>query len=218
MSGDGGGGARILLVEDELIVAMYIEQALKRLGYRVVGVVDTGRGAIDRALAERPDLVLMDIRLKDDIDGIAAAREIHRHIRVPVVFLTAYADEPTIERAKAAGAYGYVLKPFQKTELHTTIEVALHKHHTVESRQQELTAALTESEERFRLMVESTTDYAIFMLDPTGRVTSWNTSSSGACVRSSIQFPSDERPQRLSSIEYGVASVPPFTGIPCSRA
>lgn len=120
--------ARILVVEDEGVVAIDIEEGLKSQGYQVVGVVPTGEEALTEAEQKRPDLVLMDIRLKGEMDGITAATRVRDNLHTPVVFLTAYADEATLSRAKVAEPYGYILKPFEEVELRAAIELALHKH------------------------------------------------------------------------------------------
>jgi PAS domain S-box-containing protein len=120
--------ARILIVEDEFIVARDIEARLADLGYAVVGHADSGQGAIDMTATAAPELVLMDIRLKGAMDGIAAAEEIRRRFGLPVVFLTAYAEDSTLERAKLAEPFGYILKPFEDQELRTILEIALYKH------------------------------------------------------------------------------------------
>ena len=117
----------ILIVEDESIVAKDIKMRLKNLGYTVSAVVTSGKEAIEKA-REKPDLVLMDIVLRGDTDGIAAAETIRTQIGIPVIYVTAYADEKTLQRAKITEPYGYILKPFEDRELHTTIEVALYKH------------------------------------------------------------------------------------------
>ena len=120
-------GSSIMLVEDELITAADIQEALEETGYRVVGVVDNGRDAITQAGKLEPDLILMDIRLKGDIDGVDTAIQIRRRFDIPVVYLTAHADDQTLERAKQAEPLGYIVKPFRDQELHATIEMALHK-------------------------------------------------------------------------------------------
>jgi PAS domain S-box-containing protein len=119
---------QILVVEDEPIVAMDIEKTLKSLQYDVLPTVNSGSEAVKCAGEVRPDLVLMDIRLKGPMDGVDAAAEIHNRFGIPVVYLTAHADEATIQRAKEAQPFGYMLKPFEKEELHTVLEVALYKH------------------------------------------------------------------------------------------
>jgi PAS domain S-box-containing protein len=120
--------ARILIVEDEFIVAADIEARLRDLGYSVAGKADTGPAAIELAGSARPDLVLMDIRLKGAMDGITAAEEIRRRFQLPTVFLTAFAEESTLQRAKVAEPFGYILKPFEDRELRTNIEIGLYKH------------------------------------------------------------------------------------------
>jgi PAS domain S-box-containing protein len=120
--------ARILIVEDEFIVAGDLQLRLEELGYEVAGTADNGPEGVRLAASARPDLVLMDIRLKGKLDGIAAAEQIGRRFQVPVVFLTAYAEEDTLQRAKLAEPFGYILKPFEDRELRTVIEVALYKH------------------------------------------------------------------------------------------
>ncbi len=127
----------ILVVEDESIVAMDIERRLKSLGYQVVGHVLSGEEAVVRTDEERPDLVLMDIHLKGTMDGIEAAQKIRRLYDIPVIYITAYSDEATLERAKVTEPFGYILKPFQEREIHSAIEMAIYKHRS----EQELRAA-----------------------------------------------------------------------------
>jgi len=117
----------LLVVEDESLVAMDLDGQLHDMGYRVCGCVDNGRDAIARARAEHPDLVLMDIVLKGDMDGVAAAAVIGAELHIPVLFLSAYSDDQTVDRAAGAWPYGYLTKPFQNRELRAGIEVALRK-------------------------------------------------------------------------------------------
>src|SRR4051812_27788009 len=138
---------RILVVEDESIVAMDIQDGLERLGYRVVGVAATGEEAVALDEKHTPDLVVMDIRLKGPLDGIATAQRIHLRVNTPVIFLTANIDEATLARAMAADPYGYLSKPFNEADLHRTIEVALHKHRAEERHRREAEDALRASEE-----------------------------------------------------------------------
>ncbi len=120
--------ARILVVEDERITAEDIKDGLKSLGYEVPAVVHSGEEAVRKAGELQPDLVLMDIRLQGRVDGIQAAGLIsHRH-DVPIIYLTAYADDATLDRAKLTQPFGYLIKPFSEKELRTTIEIALYKH------------------------------------------------------------------------------------------
>ncbi|MEQ9233706.1 hybrid sensor histidine kinase/response regulator [Coleofasciculus sp. E2-BRE-01] len=124
--------ARLLIVEDEEIVAFDIETTLQTLGYEVVGIVTTGEEAIATATQTKPDLVLMDIQLPGKLDGVEAAKEISQRLNIPVVYLTAHADQPTLKRAKITAPFGYLLKPFQEDELKTTIEIALSRHQSEE--------------------------------------------------------------------------------------
>lgn len=118
----------ILVVEDESIVSKDIQHSLKKLGYHVVGAASTGEKALEIAQTERPDIVLMDIMLKGSINGIETADIIRRELAIPVVFLTAYADESTLMKAKITEPYGYIIKPFKEIDLHTSIEMAVYKH------------------------------------------------------------------------------------------
>lgn len=120
--------AKILVVEDENIVALEIKKRLQKLGYIVPSVASTGEDAISKVEGILPDLVLMDIMLKGEIDGIDAAGEIRKRFNIPVVYLTAYSDEETLQRAKLTEPYGYILKPFEENDLRTTIEIALYRH------------------------------------------------------------------------------------------
>lgn len=119
--------ANILVVEDESIVSKDIQLSLKKLGYNVIGSATTGEKAIDLALSLQPDLILMDIMLKGDINGIRATKRIQTRANIPVIYLTAYADENTLERAKVTQPYGYIIKPFKEIDLQTSIEMALYK-------------------------------------------------------------------------------------------
>ena len=118
----------VLVVEDESIVSKDIQHSLKKLGYNIVGASATGEKAIEIAGSEKPDIVLMDIMLKGDMNGIEAAETIKYKYSIPVIFLTAYADESTLAKAKIRQPYGYILKPFKEIDLHTTIEIAIYKH------------------------------------------------------------------------------------------
>ncbi len=123
-----GPGRRILVVEDEPLVAEEIQDRLTRLGYDVLGIVDTGPAAIEAAERLRPDLVLMDIRIKGEMDGIEAAERISRQASIPVVYLTAHSDHATLQRAKHTAQFGYLLKPFKERDLKVAIDLALHRH------------------------------------------------------------------------------------------
>ena len=118
----------VLVVEDESIVSKDIQHSLKKLGYNVVGSSATAEKAIELAISERPDIILMDIMLKGEMNGIEAADEIRKTCAIPIIFLTAYADESTLSKAKITEPFGYILKPFKEIDLHTTIEMAIYKH------------------------------------------------------------------------------------------
>jgi len=120
--------AQILVVEDEGIIAQDIQNTLKKLGYAVPAIAYSGKEGIEKAQEIQPDLVLMDIVLGGGIDGIEAAEQIRRRFHIPVVYLTAYADDKTLQRAKITEPFGYILKPFEEKELYITIEMALYKH------------------------------------------------------------------------------------------
>ncbi|MEY3398248.1 MAG: hypothetical protein RL220_842 [Bacteroidota bacterium] len=118
----------ILVVEDESIIRKDIEQSLKKLGYTIVGHADSGEKAIELAPTLKPDIILMDIMLKGKLTGIEAAEQIKAKQDIPVIYLTAYADKATLDKAKITEPHGYLLKPFKEADLNTAIEMAVHKH------------------------------------------------------------------------------------------
>lgn len=142
--------ACILIVEDEAITAMDIKTRLSRMGYRVAGIAATGEQAIQLTEETHPDLILMDIKIKGPIDGIQTAELIHAQSNLPIIYLTAYADDATLQRAKLTGPSGYILKPFQERDLAISIEMALYK--------SKMENALRESEERYVLVVQGAND------------------------------------------------------------
>lgn len=118
----------VLVIEDESIVSKDLQHSLTKLGYNVVGASSNGEKAIELAGLKKPNIILMDIMLKGDMNGIEAAEKIKELYSVPIVFLTAYSDESTLSKAKITEPYGYILKPFKEIDLHTTIEMAVYKH------------------------------------------------------------------------------------------
>src|SRR5438132_1000326 len=127
---------QILVVEDEAIVAKNIQLELNSMGYAVPAVAASGEEALLKVAEVHPDLVLMDIGLKGAMDGVESTERMQERFDVPVVYLTAYTDERTLQRAKKTGPFGYLLKPYEERELQTTIEIALHKHKTEVTRRQ----------------------------------------------------------------------------------
>jgi PAS domain S-box-containing protein len=119
--------AKIMIVEDEPITAEDLQEALIEMGYTVNAMVSTAADAIREAERTRPDLIIMDIHIRGDIDGVDAARTIRQRFDIPAVYLTAHADAETLSRAKLAEPLGYIIKPFQEPEMQATIEMALHK-------------------------------------------------------------------------------------------
>jgi DNA-binding LytR/AlgR family response regulator len=140
----------IFIVEDESIVAKDIQNSLTKLGYNVVGIANNGTDAIERITELVPDLVLMDIMIKGDLTGIDVSEKIKEKINVPIIFLTAYADEGTLAKAKITEPYGYILKPFKEIDLHSTIEMAVYKH--------EKDAAVLKERDLLYAMVENKDD------------------------------------------------------------
>ena len=182
--------SRILIVEDERITALDIQARLATLGYTVSGTVSSGEEAIDRAGALHPDLILMDIVLKGTLDGVQAADRIRNNFNIPVVFLTAFSDADTLRRAKVTGPFGYVLKPFEERDLHTTIEMALYKHR-MEKR-------LRDSEREKAVILDSTADVILYH-DPDLRVL-WANKAAGAALR---RDPEQIRGLRCCEIWHG---------------
>ena len=152
----------IMVVEDEYIIANDIKHSLEGMGYKVRSTVSSGEEAVERVSREKPDLVLMDIVLRDKMDGIEAAGEIGSRFNIPVVFLTSYADEDVLLRAKAASPFGYLVKPFDDRELNATIQMALDR--------VTLEAKLCKSEERFRIVADFTYDWEYWIAPDGGLI------------------------------------------------
>ncbi|HUI67200.1 MAG TPA: response regulator [Nitrospirota bacterium] len=152
----------IFVVEDEVIIADDIKSYLQKFGYKVPLIATSGEEALKRVRDVRPDLVLMDIVLRGEMDGIETAERIRSEFDIPIVYLTAFADDETLERAKITEPFGYIIKPFEERDLYTTIEMALYKH--------KMERKLKESEAKFRRIVE-TAQEGIWVLDTEDRTT-----------------------------------------------
>jgi len=118
-------GTRVLVVEDEAVVAMHLRQELTKLGYTLAGIATTGEQALKMIHDVFPDLILMDIHIQGELDGIETARRIPRYLHIPVIYLSAYSEDTTLKRAGDTHPYGYLIKPFLDRELHATIKMAL---------------------------------------------------------------------------------------------
>ncbi|MEG4517594.1 MULTISPECIES: ATP-binding protein [unclassified Microcoleus] len=143
---------KILIVEDELLIAKNLAPKLEKLGYQIADIVSSGADAIQRARELQPDLILMDIVIKGDIDGIETAAIINQELDIPIIYTTAYADDATLQRAENTGSYGYLLKPFKEREMHATIKIALSKHQEAVSLKKIMAVAAEKSENRARFI------------------------------------------------------------------
>ena len=130
MNGEGEfvDEVKILIVEDENIIALNIKKKLKSFGYAIPAIASTGEEAVKMAEIILPDLILMDIMLKGDMDGVEAAEEIRKRFDIPVIYLTAYSDDKVLERAKITEPYAYIVKPFKANDLRSNIEMTLYRH------------------------------------------------------------------------------------------
>ena len=156
---------RILLVEDEPLVALDVQRQLTALGYTLAGTVRTGSDAIAKALALEPDLILMDVKLEGELDGVEAARRIRSQVPVPILFVTGCTDVETVDRAKRTEPMGYLVKPFERHELWSAIEVALYKHRT---------EAKLRALERWTAMTLKSLGDGVLTLDLNGAISSIN--------------------------------------------
>lgn len=139
--------SKILIVEDEGIVAFNLQQRLQHMGYHITGLAESGQEGLALVSRERPDLVLMDIHIKGEMDGIELASALNRDFDLPIIYLTAYSEDTTLERARRTRPYGYLIKPFSERELHATVQMALERH--------EVQAALSESQAKLQQSLEA---------------------------------------------------------------
>lgn len=177
---------RLLIVEDERLIARDLRGSLEELGYEVAGIVDSAADALASAREHRPDLILMDIRLRGDADGIDAAERIRADLALPFVYLTSHTDDVTLERAKVTDPYAYIVKPFTERELHGAVQVALHR------AQQE--AIASEQREWLAATLRSIGD-AVAATDPSGVVKFLNPAAeelTGWCESDAVGRPIDE--------------------------
>jgi diguanylate cyclase (GGDEF)-like protein/PAS domain S-box-containing protein len=187
----------ILIVEDEKIIALDLQRRLERFGYSVVGMASDGAEAISLAISRSPDIILMDIMLAGSMDGIDAAKHIRAQLGIPVIFLTAYADEKTLERAKEVEPFGYILKPFKERELYTTIDIALYKN-SIEKKlhkQERLFSAIFHSINDG--IIATDTEMAIgFMNKVAERITGWSEAAAKGRHAAAVLSIQDQRTNR----------------------
>jgi two-component system cell cycle sensor histidine kinase/response regulator CckA len=213
----------VMIVEDERLVARDIAESLTRMGYDVTGTVASAEECLESAKSRRPDLVLMDIHIEGDVDGITTAQTLRDEYDIPVIFLSAYADDKTVSRAKRAAPLGYLLKPFRKSELKSAVEVGLFKH--------QMERRLRERERWFATTLRAIGD-AVIAVDVSGRVTFVNRAAEALLgrVAASIEgqpFDALVRlvnektrepvldPTRLAMERGCVVSLPPHTALIC---
>ena len=128
---------KILVVEDEGIIAKNIKNKLKSFGYTVPAIATTGEEAIRMAEITFPDLILMDVMLKGDMNGVEAAEEIQKRFSIPIIYLTAYSNDDVLEKAKKTQPYGYIVKPFTSNDLRSNVEMALYRH-TIDTKKNQI--------------------------------------------------------------------------------
>jgi diguanylate cyclase (GGDEF)-like protein/PAS domain S-box-containing protein len=203
----------ILIVEDEKIIALDLQRRLERFGYSVIGMASEGAEAIALARERSPDIILMDIMLSGPMDGIEAAKQIRSQLGIPVIFLTAFTDEKTLERAKEVEPFGYILKPFKERELYTTIDIALYKN-TIDKK-------LRKQERLFSAILHSINDGIIatdiemavgFMNKVAEGITGWTEAAAKGRHAAGILSILDQRTQRmlLASVPHNVDEKPFF--------
>jgi len=155
----------IFIVEDEVIVAESLNDHLQSLGYNVVGQATSGEDALDKISKNLPDLILMDIMLKGEMDGVETAKKVHHRHKIPIVFLSAYSDSETLQRAKLMEPFGYLIKPYKVRELYSTLEVTFYKHR-MEKR-------IRDNERRLKTLLKSIGD-GVITIEKDGFISSMN--------------------------------------------
>jgi PAS domain S-box-containing protein len=162
--------ARIMVVEDEAVISMEIQDRLTKMGHSICATAVSGEEAVCVATDRRPDLILMDVQLRGEADGVQAAKQIRDKIEIPVIYLTAFADDSTVERARQTEPFGYLIKPFSEKELYAAIEMALYKH--------SMEARLKESQRQYATTVRCIAD-CVIVTDTEMRVTLMNPAAQG---------------------------------------
>jgi len=164
------GKIKILIVEDDIVIARDIEKILLGLGYSTCTVISIGKRILPKIEKEKPDLVLMDIMFQDEVRGIELARKVRERLDIPVVYLTAHSDRSIVKEAKITEPFGYILKPVGEKDLEITIEMALHRHTMEKKFRSGVKQALRASENRYRQLVENISE-GIVMQDRRGKIT-----------------------------------------------
>jgi two-component system, cell cycle sensor histidine kinase and response regulator CckA len=192
---------QILVVEDERLVATAIQNELEQFGYQVSGIASSAGEAVEKAIECKPDLVLMDIHLKGEIDGIDAARKIHSYCGVPIVYLSAFSDPETVARASGISAYGYLLKPYEERELQTTIEMAVAKRRAEQKLEetQRWLSAIHNSIQDGVVAIDSH-HYIQFMNPTADALTGWKNQAAGQPISSVCKFAADNQPLELGKL------------------
>jgi two-component system sensor histidine kinase UhpB len=164
------GKIKILIVEDDILIARDIEKILLGLDYAVSTIITTGKRVIPKIVKEAPDLILLDIMFQDKVEGIDIARKVRERLDVPIVYLTAHSDRSILKKAKLTEPYGYLLKPIGEKDLEITIEMALYRHDIEKKFKTRMKQALRASESRYRQLVENIRE-GIVMQDKKGNIT-----------------------------------------------
>ncbi|HDQ14726.1 MAG TPA: GGDEF domain-containing response regulator [Sediminispirochaeta sp.] len=210
---------KILIVEDERIIALDLKKRLERFGFYAPEIVSDGESAITTATSLRPDIILMDIMLGGQIDGIEAAKTIKDTLNIPVIFLTAYSNENTLDRAKEAEPYGYILKPFKERELYTTIDISLYKFEINRKLQQQerwLSAVLHSVEDG---IIATDKNSRIDFMNPVAEtITGWNEEEAKGHFLNEVfaaTYGRDQRPLILPELNVENPKDPPFVFSNC---